>query len=97
VVKATWERLGLGREGGGQPGEEGNTELELRTAPSQPPVSRILVVGSVFPAISVVLLERSIRVTEEREGQTEIVRSSVGLMEGSKSITHAGRILPIRL
>ena len=29
VVKVTWPYLGLGREGGGQLGEEGNTQLEL--------------------------------------------------------------------
>ena len=32
VVKVAWRDLGLGREGGGQPGEEGTTELEFSLA-----------------------------------------------------------------
>ena len=50
VVKVTWRDLGLGREGAGQLGEEGNTQLELSLVdPFQPPVSRILVVVVMSP------------------------------------------------
>ena len=49
VMKVAWKRLEPGREEGGkQPGEEGNTELDRV---SQPPVSRILVVLVMLPAI----------------------------------------------
>ena len=44
MLKVTWSRLGLGREGGVQLDEEGNRELTFRTVVSvpTPPVSRIL-------------------------------------------------------
>ena len=57
VVKVTCSDLGPGSEGGGQAGEEGNKELELRKSP--PPVSRILEVLVRSPAVQVVQQART--------------------------------------